>query len=255
MGKTFLGALCGSLVIISAGGVANAATFYSADLTPLNGSGVSGTARLMLNEARSQLTIRINAIGLVPNQNHPGHIHGRFGTGGDPIDSFTPTPATDTDQDGFIEVGEGAATYGPIILDLSELTDPGPEAPDGTLNYQQTFNLLDNSIYADNDMDGTPDFTRADLLGPNLDRLDLREIVLHGLFVQPGPGAGTPGEVNGTNGYLAFLPVASGEIVVSANMAAIPEPATWAMMIAGFGLVGGTVRSSRRVRIGVSRSA
>lgn len=32
------------------------------------------------------------------------------------------------------------------------------------------------------------------------------------------------------------------------SIAAIPEPATWAMMIAGFGLVGASVRRSRKVK-------
>jgi len=39
------------------------------------------------------------------------------------------------------------------------------------------------------------------------------------------------------SGSLAFL---------GAGASAIPEPATWAMMIGGFGMVGGAVRSARR---------
>ncbi|MBS0488498.1 MAG: PEPxxWA-CTERM sorting domain-containing protein, partial [Proteobacteria bacterium] len=30
------------------------------------------------------------------------------------------------------------------------------------------------------------------------------------------------------------------------SLSAVPEPATWAMMIIGFGVVGSTVRASRR---------
>ena len=45
-------------------------------------------------------------------------------------------------------------------------------------------------------------------------------------------------EYNGTGSYtLTIAPTATG---------AVPEPATWAMMIAGFGLVGGAARASRR---------
>jgi|GEM_PF-952665 len=36
---------------------------------------------------------------------------------------------------------------------------------------------------------------------------------------------------------------------VSLDLAAVPEPATWAMMIAGFGLVGGTMRRQRKVAV------
>ncbi len=37
-------------------------------------------------------------------------------------------------------------------------------------------------------------------------------------------------------------------IVIGGPMTAVPEPASWAMMIAGFGLVGGTLRRSRRTQ-------
>jgi hypothetical protein len=84
-------------------------------------------------------------------------------------------------------------------------------------------------------------FGITDLLGSDLMSLDLREVVIHGLTVPPGPGAGTSGEVNGTNGYLTVLPVASGEIV-----AAAPEPGTWAMMLIGFGAVGFAMRRRRQ---------
>ncbi|MDB5453794.1 MAG: hypothetical protein JWO33_2372, partial [Caulobacteraceae bacterium] len=33
---------------------------------------------------------------------------------------------------------------------------------------------------------------------------------------------------------------------VSLDVAAVPEPATWAMMIAGFGMIGGAMRHRRR---------
>jgi hypothetical protein len=33
---------------------------------------------------------------------------------------------------------------------------------------------------------------------------------------------------------------------IRGQLAAVPEPATWAMMIGGFGMVGGAMRSARR---------
>ncbi|MDX2209014.1 MAG: PEPxxWA-CTERM sorting domain-containing protein [Sphingopyxis sp.] len=36
---------------------------------------------------------------------------------------------------------------------------------------------------------------------------------------------------------------------VSLNIGAVPEPATWAMMIMGFGLIGGTMRSRKSVKV------
>ncbi|MBD0273695.1 MAG: hypothetical protein ICV73_17425 [Acetobacteraceae bacterium] len=70
---------------------------------------------------------------------------------------------------------------------------------DGVLNYLETFR-----------------FDRAD---PNAQAvlndivpLQAKEIVLHGLSVAEGSGRGTDGEVDGTAGYKAVLPVASGEL-------------------------------------------
>ena len=45
----------------------------------------------------------------------------------------------------------------------------------------------------------------------------LRELVIHGLTVPEGAGAGTPGEVDGTAGYKLVLPVASGEFSNAGN--------------------------------------
>lgn len=53
----------------------------------------------------------------------------------------------------------------------------------------------------------------------------------------PAPGPG------GEFGHTIVFPVASGEL------AAVPEPATWAMMIVGFGFAGTFARSRRRARM------
>ena len=45
---------------------------------------------------------------------------------------------------------------------------------------------------------------------------------------------------DGTSGFLQF-----DNIVVNAGTAAVPEPASWALMIGGFGLVGGAMRKRR----------
>lgn len=55
---------------------------------------------------------------------------------------------------------------------------------------------------------------------------------------------------NGTSGTLSFAADASagccyGPALDNVSIAAIPEPATWAMMIAGIGLVGATMRRRR----------
>ena len=177
------------------------------------------------------------ATGLDAGGPHLAHIHGLFSnvTTGTPTNSMTPTIADDTDGDGFIELAEGLPRYGPIIVDFGNI-DPNQ---DGIIDFTRTLDLTDASNFAGS-------YTRADLLGADSMSLDLREIVVHGMFVSPGIGAGTPGEVNGTNGYLAVLPVLSGEI-----QNAVPEPASWALMIMGFGGVGTALRTSRRRRTAV----
>lgn len=71
----------------------------------------------------------------------------------------------------------------------------------------------------------------------------------------PGfPGSGdidfTPANgaiISGT--YTRTGPDADGLFNGSIVLAAVPEPASWAMMIAGFGLIGGTMRRTRTTRI------
>lgn len=223
--KTGLGPTCAAAIALAAASPAMSAQ-YIANFTTLNSSGVTGSALLDLDEMARLLTVTFNVSGLDPSGPHVAHIHGLFTPGGQPKNSFTPTLAQDTDGDGFIEVGEGAATYGPILLPLGDI---GSSAT-GTSTFSMTYDLSDSSIF-NNGFD-------ADDLTP----LQLREIVIHGLTVPDGLGAGTPGEVDGTNGYLAVLPVASAEIQPFNAAAAVPEPSTWALLILGFGAVGGTMR-------------
>ena len=199
---------------------AQAAQVYDGTFSALNDSGVTGTAMLSLDTTDSMLMVTIHATGLEPGVLHVAHIHGLFSDGatGTPVDLKSPTLAQDADGDGFVELAEGQTTYGPIIVPLVGFDSDETS----TVDYTHTFNLLDPSIYSGN-------YTEADLLGASFDDLDLRELVIHGLTVPPGPGAGTPGEVDGTNGFLTVLPVASAEI------AAVPEPSTWALMILGLG--------------------
>ncbi len=212
---------------------AQAAQTYDATFTALNDSGVTGTAMLSLDTADS------HAHGYDPRHRTRARRAARgaypwivLGRGRPERRSIrqSPTLAQDADHDGFVELGEGLMTYGPIIVPLVDFDS----AETSTVDYTHTFNLLDPSIYSGG-------YTEADLLGADFSGLDLRELVIHGLTVPPGPGAGTPGEVDGTNGFLTVLPVASAEIT------AAPEPSTWAMMILGLGGIAALrFRSKRR---------
>jgi len=169
--------------------VMSADQLFFADLTDLNATGVDGSVIVALNG--NELTVFVGATGLTPGQMHPQHIHGFLS---DEIKARTPTIAFDRpefggDGDGYVELAEGLNTYGPVIKSLT----PFPTAPDGTIRYAVSYNLSDQEL--------------ADL-GP----LSLREYVVHGANVLSGVGEGTPGEVDGTGGYIAILPVGSGEL-------------------------------------------
>jgi PEP-CTERM motif len=50
-------------------------------------------------------------------------------------------------------------------------------------------------------------------------------------------------------GQATVSPFGGGDGALRVDLAAIPEPATWAMMIMGFGLVGGTLRSRKAATV------
>jgi hypothetical protein len=87
---------------------------YVSDLQPLNGSGVTGSALLMLDEDR--LRVLVLAEGEEPNREHAQHIHG-LGHGDQ---STVPPVSADTDHDGVISLLEGFPFYGKVLLALDE---------------------------------------------------------------------------------------------------------------------------------------
>ena len=243
--RNILMGACSLAAVASMSAPASAAhiDYFTAMLTELNGSGVTGKANLTHDTTADLLTVHIVASNLVPGMVHPQHIHGRLDPAGNAIESNVPTRAVDMDNDGFIEVAEGQETYGPVILPLTSPPGAGlpgfPTAPDGNLDFLQTYDLDDPGIFADG-------FSGEDLLP-----LVLREIVLHGDFDPPGVGDGTTGEIDGTDGYEPSLPVAAGEIrVANADFNVIPLPAAgWMLLsaLAGLGLLGRSARRTREV--------
>jgi len=51
------------------------------------------------------------------------------------------------------------------------------------------------------------------------------------------------------DGYLHFGPTDGGRVLIDVSGTAVPEPASWALMLGGFGLVGGAMRSRKRAAV------
>lgn len=170
---------------------------FTAAFTPANGSGVAGTVRVSLDGAG--LHVQADLTGLEAGQAHAMHIHGPLAAGHTPQESLLPTAGLDTDRDGFIELGEARPAVGPVLMTLGSPV----AAADGTVHVDQTFAL--NAL---------PGLASGVTLGDLLP-LDFRAVEVHGLSVPAGEGAGTSGEVDGSAGYKATLPVADAPLQAS----------------------------------------
>jgi Ca2+-binding RTX toxin-like protein len=185
--------------------------FWTTELEALNSSGVEASAIFAINteeDGTSYLNVAVTATGTTAGQTHAQHIHGLFNDDGSPRDSVAPTIAQDADRDGMVEVLEGLATYGDVLLPLDNTNDEMPTADArGTYTFIQSYELGDDSNFF-SPVTGT-EYTAEDLMP-----LALREIVIHGLDVPDEIGAGTEGEVDGgENGFIGILPAAAGELV------------------------------------------
>jgi len=178
---------------------------YETGFVSLNNSGVTGRVLALVDERAQKITFDIQATGLEAGRVHPAHVHGFP----DDKDARTPDVTFDTDSDGFVELAEGVPAYGQVQLNLTtqpddamQLTGMGAVFPtadaDGMLSYRQTFTF--------NDL-GMAGMEVYDAISP----LHAKEIVLHGISLAAGQGE-NGGEADGTAGYKAVLPVASGEL-------------------------------------------
>lgn len=231
--------VCAALLLAPA--AAPAAILYRADLGQVNASGASGFIDFSLDG--NLLSVDLEATGLADGP-HFLHIHGLDAAPGVPINTIAPPPPLppngDANRNGVVSTDEAKAAIGGVILSLAP-HEPGTSAElsgvastGGALSFTATYDLS-TDIYE-------PNYSRADLLP-----LDLRVFDMHGGIVPQGivPDGTTlaPGLFDPN------LPIAAGKIALVGG--AVPEPASWALMIAGFGLVGATLRQRRStVRFG-----
>lgn len=196
----------------------NRTSRYQSDLKPLNDSGVNGKARLSLQG--TDLQVKVNASGLVPNKPHVAHIHGSL-TGADAM--CPSTVGDDANSDGFLSVFEGAPKYGPIKMNLTQPQTPFGPSPTpalfapfaGTPDNAQFPQVGDNGKFK---LNQTYSFNLGNAADKeafqSIKQLDKQHIVIHGDFA--------PENVDTAGGgsqvvYDPLLPVACGEIKVTGN--------------------------------------
>jgi hypothetical protein len=206
-------------------GFGEGAETFASLLLPSNGSGVLGTTVVRFDEEAGTVEVKLDASGLEPGQVHPMHIHGFA----DDNPSLLPNYRLDADLDGFVEAPEGEPAVGPAILALTAdgsisnavlgANFPVADA-EGNISFEQTYQF------------DTSDPTQLGLLQELRDRMAGRSLEIHGLSLPATEGEGTPGEVDGTEGYKESLPVANGVLLPVDGEGGIAE---------SFGPVGGVL--------------
>lgn len=87
---------------------------FAGSLSPLNGSGVTGSVEIIVDEDDDEFMVAVDAAGLTPYQSHPQHIHAA---------PDCPTMAHDANDDRWLDALEAMETAGPILVALdSDLT-------------------------------------------------------------------------------------------------------------------------------------
>jgi hypothetical protein len=114
-------------------------TRYTAILTQLNHSGVSGQVDFQLGG--NILVVIVNVKGLVPNQKHFQHIHG---------DGASSCPSV-SEANSSVSLSEALTTIGPLAFDMQ----PYPVTDSqGRLNVEQTFTLASDELASITPMTG-----------------------------------------------------------------------------------------------------
>lgn len=152
------------------------------------------------------MTVELSTTGLTPGLEHASHIHGFANDS----PSLLPNCRLDADRDGFVEDREGAPVVAPVILALTE--DGAVSSASTGLDFPNADASGNLRLAQTHDFDET-DPAQAAIFKELTDRLAGREVQVHGPFLPATEGGGTGGEVNGTAGCKATLPVANGVLL------------------------------------------
>ena len=124
---------------------------YQVELKPMNGSNMSGTATVVLNN--SKMTVRLEVVGASAGLVHTQEIR----IGGDNV---CPKQSSDDNNDRFVSTIEGENSYGTTVIALTERGDVSainllafdrqPAANEkGTISYSRTFAVPKNMSASD----------------------------------------------------------------------------------------------------------
>ncbi|WP_414713640.1 PEPxxWA-CTERM sorting domain-containing protein [Sphingomonas sp.] len=236
---------------------------YMADLAPARGLSPVGQVTVNFDPVANTIRFLVAAAaGTLAQGDHQLHLHANYAGNlliGDPltpqVKALAPALSDDVDGDGAIEVFESTPVIGESFWNIATVA----AAADGSLNYDSgLLSTASSTLFAPDPITvGSPgvsgpedvDFpTNIDNIGfyrSALDQFNLLAFDIHGAPDPAGIGA-TPGEVDAVDGFEALRPALAGSF---AAVAAVPEPASWAMMIGGFGVIGGAMRSRRKVSV------
>jgi hypothetical protein len=127
-------------------------------------------------------------------------------------------------------------------------SNPAPNSSQSFLGEQAVFNAVPGTINGvastiSTISFGTGIFANLSITAPGLDFTQFST----GGPLFSGPGSApvfAPGTFQLTN---PFFPASNSTLVISQQAtAAVPEPSTWAMMLLGFGFIGGAMRTAKR---------
>lgn len=124
--------VCLAVAQVASGQAGQKAKTYHADLSALNGSGVTGTAELVLTG--DQLQVRLDLQGEQAGQTHAQHIHG---SSTDKGNATCPTKSADQNGDGVLDHEEAEAVTGGAVLPLK----PFPLAAGGGTHFEHTYTV------------------------------------------------------------------------------------------------------------------
>lgn len=234
------------------------AVTYVADLAPARGLPPVGQVTVDFDPTANTIRFLVTAAaGSLEQGEHQLHLHANYLGNlsiGDPlteqVEALPPAPTDDLDGDAVLEVFEAVPVIGESWWTIATVA----AADDGSLNYDSGLLAVGpGTIFGPDPVDvGSPGVSgpeefdypfNVDNVGfyrSALERFDLLAFDIHGAN-DPG-GVGAPqGEVDEFDGYEPLRPALGGAF----GAAVVPEPASWAMMIAGFSLAGGAMRRSR----------